>query len=332
MKFNLTSRNIAIAVLLILTLILGIVSIIIATRLGNQNNNTIGVADCAPGQFDSHGCCPLKGESWCSANNLCQESSKSCGSTEPPPGSSTCNVQYGGGSVTIPNVDACNNTSLDCTKYTGPSNSGSCNENNNGTTHISRGQTVSQAAACGQCSQIDCQPGGGGTRVNGGACAPPPNNPPPPVSLICGDAKCKTGELCERTAAGGTTYKLCTTADVTAGTAPTGAASPTCEIATCTVPGVLPPPPPNPPPPPISTPLPDTAVISDDFDRLLAGFMLVTLGMLAYRFNLIGKVFENINALTEDDAIRNSALNRFLKNSRGNFEKKVEDDFKKDKK
>jgi len=84
-------------------------------------------------------------------------------------------------------------------------------------------------------------------------------------------------------------------------------------------------------PPPVSTPLPSTAVISDDFDRLILGFMLVGLGFLAYRFNLIGKVFENLNALTDDDAIRNTTLNRFLKSSRGNFEKKVEKDFDKEK-
>ena len=325
MKFNFTPRNIAIAILLVLTLVLGIISIVIATRLGSQ-------AD-VPVALDSHGCNLDIGELWCDFTQQCHESGKACNSTNPPPGSTTCNVQYGGGSVTIPNVDACNGVSLTCTKYTGPSNSGSCNENNNGNTTITRGQTVSQPAACGECSQIDCEPGGGGTRVNGPVCTTPPN-PPPPAALVCGDAKCRTGELCERTNAGGTTYRLCTAANASAGVAPTGELSPTCNIATCSVPGVEPPPQPpvssavEPPPPPGS--LPETAVISDDFDRILVGFMLVILGLMAYRFNLFNKFFENINFQTNDSAIRNSTLNRFLKNRREDFEKKVEKDFEKE--
>lgn len=327
MKFNFSSRNIAIGILLILTLVLGIVSIIIATRIGQQPD--VSVADCAPGQFDSHGCCPLKGEAFCEANGMCQESNKTCESTpipgNPPP---DCKRTYANGTVT--NGPGCG--TLNCVKYTGPANSGTCSENRTGTVSVGPNQSASVTAACGQCAQIDCNDGGGSRVNNNTTCTPPPVNPPvnpPPAAPVCGDALCRTGELCERTTVGGSSYKLCTAADVTAGTAPTGAASPTCQIATCTVPTVNPPPV-EPPPPPVSTPLPETAVISDDFDRLLVGFMMVVLGLLAYRFNLVGKMFENLNALTEDDAIRNTTLNKFLKGSRSNFEKKVEKDFNKE--
>ncbi|MFS8131410.1 MAG: hypothetical protein ACMG57_05555, partial [Candidatus Dojkabacteria bacterium] len=189
MKFNFTPRNIAIAILLILTLILGIVSIIIATRLGQQTVNVEGT-------IDEHGCRTDKGESWCSANNQCQEGNKPCGSTEPPPGSTTCTVQYGGGSVTIPNVDACNGKSLTCFTYSGSADA-TCSSNKSGPQTIGKGQSIHVTAACGGCAQVDCSDGGG-SRVNGGACTPPPPPPPPPV-LVCGDAKCKAGELCERT-------------------------------------------------------------------------------------------------------------------------------------
>lgn len=49
------------------------------------------------------------------------------------------------------------------------------------------------------------------------------------ITATCGDAKCNTGEACEATTSNGSTFKLCTTADITATRAPTGSAVTSCS-------------------------------------------------------------------------------------------------------
>lgn len=75
-----------------------------------------------------------------------------------------CTPQYSNGCVTIP--AGCTNT-VTCTVYSGPNDSPFCNENtiSEGVV-VSAGNPLCSSPQCGECRQIDCQPGQGGTRVN----------------------------------------------------------------------------------------------------------------------------------------------------------------------
>ncbi|MEO6729495.1 MAG: hypothetical protein ABIM99_06260 [Candidatus Dojkabacteria bacterium] len=145
---------------------------------------------------------------------------------------STCTPFYGNGSVSIPNTPECAGFTLTCQKYVGPSNSGTCSETSTGSVTVHAGESATVTAACGQCAQIDCMPGQGGSRVNnnstctssttGGSVTT--GGTTVSSAPYCGDGVCATGELCEATAKDGTTFKACGTV----GSSPSGASVPAC--------------------------------------------------------------------------------------------------------
>ncbi|MEP7104126.1 MAG: hypothetical protein ABI721_05470 [Candidatus Dojkabacteria bacterium] len=333
MRYNFTPRNIAIAVLLILTLILGIVSIVIAIRLG-QSTTSVDLVQCTGDQR-----CSGAASNFCQGTFACEclASRKAgcsndifvvrCGNTASPScsggttgsgtGGTTGSGPVGQGGACSPAANECA-SGLVCTPSSvngpnvcnvPPSGSGCTGGNTcsaylgfkcdqlvngecsaNGSSFNSFSEAASYAGGCGQVDQV-CT---GGT---------PGNN-----------------QLC------GSFQVINTSCFVN----PPPVTPPPVTPPPVTPPPVEPPVTP-PPPPPVSSPtLPETAVISNEADRLMLGFMLILLGLITYRFNVFGRLVENLNLLSDDSAVKHSPLQRFLRSRRGDFEKKVQRDFEKE--
>lgn len=226
---QINSRNLAIVVLLILTLVLGVVSLIIASRIGTQSPD-VSVDEC--GEKTPEGCCIGKGETFCNATNQCHEPGKPCSTTDGGnTGGDTCKTNYAGGCVT--RTSACS-SGITCTRYTGPNDSATCSENNQGTFTVAPGQTVCVSPSCKQCEQIDCTDGGGQRRNNDSQCSTPVP-PPPATPKVCGDnctatSQCPTGNSCT---GGKCVRNGCTPETCTNGCVPITAEPPVCGDA-CT--------------------------------------------------------------------------------------------------
>ncbi|MBL8014984.1 MAG: hypothetical protein JNK26_02245 [Candidatus Doudnabacteria bacterium] len=146
---------------------------------------SVGACGCQPGRRTIV-ICNSQGQpqSTCQVDTTCSSSSSSSGgsSSSSSGGSGTCTPNYfTSGSngqianVSIPDTAACDGQTFTFVKFTGPANSGTCSENQvggTGTTYpLTRGQSQSQEAGCGQCAQIDGTNGTtGGIRANNTSC------------------------------------------------------------------------------------------------------------------------------------------------------------------